>query len=103
MISPASLSESSTVKTRSGVFMATSLERRRLVQDHPIQLQGPHRLGKLVEINRLADVTVGSQVITHGHILLFPGGGEDHNRDAFGQVMAADTFQNLQAIKLGQL
>jgi hypothetical protein len=43
----------------------------------------------LVEINGLPKAAVGTQIITDGHILLFPGGGEDHHRQAFDQIMAA--------------
>src|SRR2546425_1366098 len=70
----ASISESSTSKTRRGFAMAGYLSpflRRGLIQHNPVQPQLQHSLAKFSKIHRLPDVTVGAQTVAFNQVLLF--------------------------------
>src|SRR5207249_10407452 len=80
-----SSSESSTIKTRSGLLMLRrAWYRCRLVQDEPVPPQLPHGLCKPGEVHRLEDIAVGAVPVTLNDVAVLSGGGEDHDRQEPG-------------------
>src|SRR5216684_53837 len=74
----------------------------RLIDDHPVQAYALHCLPELVEIDRLLDIAVGSQVVTRHQIPLFLRGGHDDDRDSLGPRITLDLFQYFHPIDLGK-
>src|SRR5512133_1582131 len=101
--SAASLAESSTSRTDSGVLMRDSSLRRRHVDLEPVQAELPDGFGELMEIDGFPDVAVGAQIVTRGDVGLLAGRGEDHHRDAPGTAVGPDAAQDLEPVDARQL
>jgi hypothetical protein len=76
--------------------------RRRLIRHQPVQAEMPHRIDKLIEVDRFADKTVGAKVVTRVDICFFFTGCQDHNRQSPGPLVSAHSSQNAQTIDFGQ-
>src|SRR5690242_5387489 len=74
----------------------------RLVQHQPVQPQLLRSFHELHEVHRLADIAVGSQLVTGDHVSLFIRGSEHHYRNQFGTGILPQPAQHLQSVYLGQ-
>src|SRR6476646_8401472 len=79
-ISAASLSESSTCRTRKISLMRHSFHRRRLlIQHQPVQTKLFDAMRELLEVHRLSYVAVYSEIISGREVLFLLGRCQDHD------------------------
>src|SRR5229473_4515791 len=69
----------------------------------PELFNGLHRGKKFIQISRLANIAIGPQFITAGHILAELGGAKDDDRDAAQVGTGLHRGQDCQAPSLGQI
>src|SRR2546425_7931450 len=100
-ISSASAGRSSTTSTRRR-FIALS-ERRRLVQQRPVESQLPDGFSELGEVNGLDDVAINAQTITFNDVPLLFGRGEHNHRHIPGLRIALNLPQHLQSVHFREL
>jgi maltooligosyltrehalose trehalohydrolase len=76
---------------------------RRLVADRPVQAELAHRGLEAVEVHRLPHVAVDVQRVAPMPVLLFVGGGQDHDRQLPRPRFGAEALQHLQSVHARQL
>src|SRR5687767_7253822 len=81
---------SSTTRTLSGRSTLIRCHRGGLVEDEPVEAERLDRLGELLEVDRLANVPVGSEVVPPDEVALLLRGGEDHDRQQLQALVGAD-------------
>ena len=78
-------------------------ERRRLVQEDPVESQLPDGVSELGEINGLDDIAIDAQTITLDDVPLLFGRGEHHHRYMPGLRIVLDLTQHLQPVHFREL
>src|SRR5579862_5935209 len=102
-ISSASSAESSTIRRFIAVMNCWSCRGRLLIKHQPVEPELPHRFDELVEVDRLAHVTVGAQAVAMHDVLLLFGGSQDDHGQQPGPLVRAQLGQDLESVQLGQL
>ena len=69
----------------------------------PVETKLSDRVHELIEIDGLADVAVGPEIVALDPIPVLVRGGEDDHGDPLGARVGANPLQDLQTVDLGQL
>src|ERR1700675_2338386 len=74
----------------------------RLIDDQPVQAHVLDRLPELVEVDRLLDIAVSSQVVTARQVPLLFRGGHNNDWDVLGPQVTLDLFEHFHPIHFGK-